>query len=635
MPVHDIEFALLSSLESPTRRLENAHLKIGYFLKMLPRYPLNNEIGNCNDVGEAYLWQMEKDNMNIPPELCFDKIKDSLPEKHRVRIQRIWESVIDKRNKLVNGLKALNSHWHSANKFTVERGSEVVVMEYGDKIPEQYKSALAVMIDPNLREISDEKHDERAIDMLDLNDEMTQGSEADSWRIQDSSLRNAYFRHDKEYITTLRLYYQMLLENTERRDTSETRDAGAEYVLPKDHSARKEIWKRNRYLRLIDAIHQSVSVAKTLHHQQPTGRMREFEKVPYINHPIEVIGLFLKDVMPFVIEKRGIQFDFVLMAFILALHDLDEDTSQSVDQVIEKVKGIAEKIDSSVDHDGVIKSGFGLDRDSVIERYIKLLWPEDIELLEESLKVISKSTPITSHQAKFAANTDRYFGVSDLANIIPVDIRGDIPVNINTPEEGTNKTFKEFPPEQSERGGGLKSDDPKLDKVLFNLRTIPGVSSYKKSHREEKRRYALMAKLLDRIHNLSTMDGMSYKNKCRYLRGTTSRLMAYSVLDHDSTKFSLFNILPDMLQVLTDEYEKFAADSKIGKHDLYGEKDDKYRAQLAEWKSNFTAAPLPEYWAQVEQEFHRAFKKRKTPSGVLGETSDGIAVVLGLEGVDD
>lgn len=625
MPVTAAEFEHLKSLESPERRLENAHLKIGYFLKMLERYPLNNDIGACEDVGSAFLWHMEKDNLNIPDPLRYENIKDALPVQHQERMQRIWESVIDKRKKLTGGLSALKKHWSTASQYTASPQAESVIAEYGDKIPPQYKKALSVMIDSSFSDVNPSPEDSPSIGLFDLSDEIEQSSPADSWRKVDDGLRNTYFKHDKEYITTLRLYYQMLLETKRTEDPESGEVVIEETVLPSDHPARKEIWLRNRYLRLIDAIHQAVAIAKTLHHQQPTGRMRELEKMPYINHPIAVIGRFLKDVVPFVIDKPNNRFDAVLMAFILALHDLDEDTSQTVDQIIEKVKSIGEKVDSSLDHDGVIKSGFELDRDTVIARYITLLWPEDLELLEQSLKVISKSTPIEESNVSFALNQDRYFAPTDLSHILPSELTDHF-----TGEEkasGSNMVFKEFPPEPIEEGK-LTGDDPKLDRVLFHLRTLARSDRHDQKRHEKKRRYPLMAKMLDRLHNLVTMEGMSYKNKRRYLRGTTSRLLAYAVMDHSNQKNPLYNVLPDLLAVTLREYKKFAKDFRANKHVLYTSKDDLYIAQLQKWIEQNPMQPLPDEWASVESEYRKERAKRKTPAELQDVTQNGVSDIF-------
>ena len=630
----------LKSLESPERRLENAHLQIGYFLKMIQRYPLNDSIGACDALDEAFVWQMEKENMNIPDHLRFENIKDSLPPEHQERMQRIWESILEKRRKLTSSISSLETQWQTAIYYSSSDQSKVIVSSYGEKIPEKYRKALELMVDAALKGKIDESENETTVATPDLRQEIERSTAEDYWTSTEAGQRAKYYKHDKEYITTLRFYYQMLLES-KAKPVPDREGKKTEYVLPGDHAAREQIWQRNRYLRLVDAIHQAVAIAKTLHHQQPTGRMRESGNEPYLNHPMAVIGRFITDVVPFIIDKPDRGFDFVLMTFILALHDLDEDTSQTVDQIIEKLKSIAEKVDTTFDHDAIIMGGFGEDRETVKSKYITLLWPEDIDILEQSLQTVSKQTPITDKKVIYVLEIDKYFSLEEIAQIIPEEqlVRVIHQLKNTTVRKSLNTVYQAFPPRVGEEGGEPESDDTKLDKVVFNLRTIPLSDSNDRSRDDRRRRYPLMAKLLDRLHNLLTSDYKPAAKKRKDLRGTVSRLIAYAVLDFPKKKYPLFNVLPDIIDVTLRKYEAFKVDGLAGNHTCYTEEiDGAYIAQLKEWKEKFQFQPLPEKWHAVAVEYARSRSEFKTPSTVRDATSEEVDGVLGLytnEGVTD
>jgi len=58
--------------------IERAFLLRGYAALLHERFPINSSIENCSSEGSAYFWAMEKDNLEIPQDITFDAIKDSL-----------------------------------------------------------------------------------------------------------------------------------------------------------------------------------------------------------------------------------------------------------------------------------------------------------------------------------------------------------------------------------------------------------------------------------------------------------------------------------------------------------------------------------------------------------------------------
>ncbi len=509
--------------QAPISPKEEARLlKLGYFDMMAERPPFNTNIGQCKTPESAYLFSLEVEYMRVPDELCFDALKKDIPEVHRDRMERIWEKVLEMQNAWADAVGALQYKWTDAPR-TSDKEAKAAVQNTPLAIRRDLRRAVTAII-------SLSPHKESRLKREKLH----------QWKAEEEALRVKFYYADKNYLVALRLYYEMLLEPGKKgaENAHGGRSDAQEKPLPTlpfDHPLRWEIVRRNRYLRLIDATHQAISVAKGAHHEQKHRRLRKVQRVPYVLHPFSVEMAYILDVVPHVIEEESMPHSVVIGTTAAALHDVGEDTELTIEDILRDfLRTRADKIDSRIDQ--AIVSGFGLSRDAFKRKALHLVRDEILDELRIILRTISHNAALNDRDKKRVLEQN-IAGPARTMELIGVDESkyaawGLDPNGFSAPL----KAFSFFP----------HSYERDIDVFLVKLHLLG----------KKDKQHALIIKLEDRAHNLIDCEDLPPANQAEKLRSSV-RLIAYAMCDYDHRNVPLYNALPRLIDITMREYSRF------------------------------------------------------------------------------
>lgn len=529
---------------------EDAMLKAGYAGILQQRYPFQPEdVASFNDEN-AYILDIEKKYLDIPMRLEYDVIQHSIPIEHRARIRDIWKSVEANYFEFYETCEDLELKWTT--------GAPVDHLgEYSNEIVENSKVRMIPRLRNGVRAMVENSSENR---------------ELRSWKREEKALRKALYETTKKYIVSLRLYYEMLLESAPDKKPEEK--TAEDYVLPKDHPHREEIVERNRYLRYIDAAHQGIAIGKAAHHGQEKGRMRKTEKLPYIIHGMDVTHATSLDVIPYTLDKKMANLA-VIIALVGPIHDVIEDTDLKMEDLFGEngyLKRLADVYDTSLDPK--IKSGFNspdTTRDKIKEKVLNLLKTDVFKTVQEVLRLLSHNIEWTDEEKSTAVQQSlpgRDITMKILG-ITPGKYRG---WKSEKPDK-ESKTFREFPEESDEK-------ENKSTAFLMRLNSMHGA---------ESRQVALIMKLEDRANNILSVGKMKPEKQRNMLRSTTSRVIAWAMLDHNNTTHPLYNALPRCIDTTLKGYEHLMTTHPEEIEDI----DRKYMERLKQWQVEVIRFQVP------------------------------------------
>ncbi|MCX6735426.1 MAG: hypothetical protein NTZ25_05995 [Candidatus Peregrinibacteria bacterium] len=536
--------------DSSGRDEEDAMLKAGYAGILHQRYPFHpTDTASFNDEN-SYVLSLEKEYLDIPPNLEFGRLFNSIPEEHRSRLKDIWKLVENNYFEYLEICEDLEQKWTTG--VPIDQ-----LGEFSERIVKDSKIMMIPELKNGVRAIVEKSSEKR---------------ELRTWKREEKALRKSLYDVTKKYIVSLRLYYEMLLEsNPEKRGEDKENE---DYVLPKDHQDRDEIVERNRYLRYIDAAHQGIAIGKAAHHGQEKGRMRKTEKLPYIIHGMDVSHATSLDVLPYTLD-RGMANLAVIIALVGPIHDVIEDTDLKMEDLFGSqgyLKRLTDAYDSSLDPK--IKSGFptpDTTRDKIKEKVLNLLKPDVFKIVQEVLRLVSHNSQWTD-QEKAKAVQQSIPGKETTMKILGITPEKYKGWKADKPDR-SNNTFFEFPEETEEK-------ENKSTAFLMRINAMHGV---------ESRQVALIIKLEDRANNILSLDKMKPEKQRSMLRSTTSRVIAWAMLDHDNKNYPLYNALPRCIDTTLKGYEKFMASNPEAITDL----DRRYIAELEQWQIDVKRFVVP------------------------------------------
>lgn len=542
--------------EPDQRDLEDKYLHVGYASNLQNRWPFNGDYEYCLDENDAVVLDMENTYMTIPQEFEFENLTKDIPQQHHGRLGKLWERVKELHYKLDSAAKSLEWNWNNAPQFLHDKGANRVMKNTPVKIRSKYRRAVTRMI----------SSPEKALTKWGAN-------RVEHWQTADKAFRKGFFEAHKNFITCLRSYYSLLLEESYEVEGQEKR-----YVLAKDHPLRKPLAEHIEVLKVLDSGHAGMAVGKAAHHQQEEGRLRKTAKVPYVNHVLAVTNALIVDVLPYVIDaivnKTQESVDIVLLALAAPLHDLKEDTTISGDHFDDLLARLVNKYDSSFNH--LLVSGFGTKSKNLRKSQLDILTTSRREELRQLLRILSNNTVLTKTETKKAFKRN-IVGTERIAKALKISDK-DIPLterdkeNLPEPCQALQRFPKEF--------GSSKHTD-----FLVRLSAI-GTGKTKQ--------HALMLKCEDRADNMRTLKGLQPESCQRELRGTVSRLIAYCMLDHDHDKYPLLDTLPRLIDDTIKAYAEFEKDHPDRMTDV----DQQLKVQLQLWK---VEVPRKETAAQVNK----------------------------------
>ncbi|MEK7528149.1 MAG: hypothetical protein AAB592_00075 [Patescibacteria group bacterium] len=593
-------------------------LRVGYHSLLGEEHPINDDLGACFNKERAFVFDIERRVMEIPENLRFEKLELDVYAVHRERISAVWSKVVKNYRRLHLISARLKYKWLNAPKTKDTVAAEAVRNTRTSVQKALRPAAIAIISDPDLEGENDTLDNIKA---LARRITFQRKPPLDAWQIEESALRREYYIADKEYIMTLRLYYELLLETQPvEAEQSPALDANAvktvqparQPVLSSDHPSRWDIVLRKRYLESIDVAQQGIAVAKAFHNEQNRGRIRKTGD-PYIFHPLDVMTGTMLDVLPFVIEQEKLPMSLVVLIACAATHDLPEDTTWTPEEVISKLRAMVDRYDSSLDP--VIVSGFGLDRIKLKGRVLNLVKKNAEGKMKRILKVLSKKTKLEIPNIK-AAMPQNLFGPIDTMTLFNEGGGFRVPKEFSdgawlaryravsqTSQTGANSLVLATAPY---KGFGIKeldapsamhakfpdSHDKKLDMLLIRLCALTDKAD---------RQAALIIKCEDRAHNLSQMESRNTDYQLKTLRTTVTRIIAYAMLDHDQKNYPLYNALPRLIDTTVTAYQEFEKAYPL----LLTDTDRRYMEQLNEWQRDVKRFTLPDHVQSMLNEYEK------------------------------
>lgn len=571
----------------PERDEENRRLKVGYFELYEKRFPINADPANCVSPEDAYMLHLEKKYLNIPEHLKLENILDDIPKEHHERLVNIWLALKEHQNKLEINVTALHKTWENPPQHTPDETAINIVEESTTKIYRKFKKGTVALI--------------------------SKSEELKIWQAGEKGARMSVYLSFKNYITSLRGYYEILLEHGQNK---------SEYILPHDHIHREEIAMRNRILRVIDAFHQAFEGTKAAHHGQGKRRLRKAENKPFVTHEMRTALAAILDILPYTLEEKNRinKIGLITLTIACAIHDTKEDTGLSIDQIMEKyVQDLLNFIDSSLaphikpvfNQENYLKKarkirkGSGKSQGVNEESMVPLLFQEDSihlvgrhrkTIIRQILRIISKNEPLKNRERKraYKNNIAGKRKIRTLLDIQDKDLkRWKL---IDRDEKPTAKTFRAW---QEEYDGG------EMARFLLQLDTI--------TKSKQTRKNALLVKTEDRADNVATLKNMDPEHQLKTLRVTVTRLIAWCMLDYKEHKeFPLYNALPRLIDTTLREYKRVQTEHP----DLMQKLDIDFIEHLTDWQREVIRFEIPAKVREVLEEYEEAkYKVRKpTPS---------------------
>ncbi len=576
--------------------LENRLLAAGYMHMMLRRYPFEDPDSTFEHDEDAYVFDLEKEHLTLPEKLAFENIKDSIAPRFHERLQSLWELLVIQEDKHKKHAGRIKIKLQKADSALHDDEAEKILDLLPLKIREEFRTGMLAIV-------SDGKSDE----------------DIGNWQSEEKGLRRNFEDDSKRYIVLLRQYCEALLETYQAKNEEGKEVGEKEYILPKDHSLRLQVVEKNRYLRLIDAIHRGLQISKTLHHNQKKGRLRKSGNLPYVIHGKDVTHSTVLDVIPYALaEHKSILAS--LIGIIGPIHDVIEDADVDLETLMKKIEDLVDKYDTNIESH--IGSSFVKREDmkdgreeykrnvlNIVKRNMRPMIKRIMRILSNNCKFSDKkelregftNSPASPEITLSAMGYGRKEmeeenkrleaeGKTERVTLDEIQARGlkkarELQVISGFKELGVkalspkpSETFTEFPEEE-------EKDDGKTTSAIVRLATL--------GDKGEIEQTALILKLEDRANNVTTPVSTNPASQRRMLRTTVSRIIAWAMLDHDHAKMPLYNSLPRAIKNTMIAYEKLIASNPEVIEDL----DHQYLARLKEWQTTAIRFTVP---AKVE-----------------------------------
>lgn len=573
-------------------QLENRLLAAGYMHMMLRRYPFEDPDSTFENDEDAYVFNLEKEHLALPEKLAFENIKDSITPKFHERLQSLWDLLVIQEDKHKKHAGRIKTKLQRADSALHDNEAEKILALLPLKIREEFKNGILAIT-------SNGKADE----------------DIGNWQSEEKGLRRNFEDDSKRYIVLLRQYCEALLETYQAKDEDGNEVGAKEYVLPKDHPLRDHVGEKNRYLRLIDAIHRGLQISKTLHHNQKKGRLRKFGNLPYVIHGKDVTHSTVLDVIPYALAE-GQSIFASLIGIIGPIHDVIEDADVDLETLMKKIEEIVDKYDTNIESH--IGSSFVKMEDmkdgreeykrnvlNIVKRNMRPMIKRIMRILSNNCKFSDKkelregftNSPASPEITLSALGYGRKEmeeenkrleteGKTKRVTLAEIQARGlqkarDLQIignfqklGVNTLSPKPSKTFTEFPEEEEE-------DDGKTTSAIVRLAAL--------GDKDEIEQTALILKLEDRANNVTTPVSTNPASQRRMLRTTVSRIIAWAMLDHDHAKMPLYNSLPRAIKNTMSAYKKLQAESP----GTIEERDLKYMQRLEEWETTVKRFDIP------------------------------------------
>lgn len=219
---HTDPLVLLKEADSAVpRSTEDRILPAGYADLLHRDWLFNNKLRNARTPEAAVFLNLEQKFLDVPPELQWENLKTTVPNKtedpkfnqttHK-RMEAIWKQLLVQRSKLFSTKRTLEHHWTHTPLWLSDKEAQKFMKETPIEIMGKYQRAVRAIIS------TPDDSANKDIEYHSLGEENSRSiSKLEAWQTTEKELRWGIFRQQKLYVITLRLYYEMLLENTEKK----------------------------------------------------------------------------------------------------------------------------------------------------------------------------------------------------------------------------------------------------------------------------------------------------------------------------------------------------------------------------------------------------------------------------------
>lgn len=293
------------------------------------------DVIDCETEPEAYWWSLQHVVANPPENLRFS---EDLPvgQPHLETLRTQWKNVLEDRNKWVRQTEdVLLPFWLSAPDRPDGELDKIMTAARIEGISNQQRKIIGAMVPLGDTANSDD----------------TDVHAFTTWQLHEKSLRKANYDRFQEYIRSIRLYYEILIQSmiVHKRDTAEKRVEGD----PIDPIFLRAVIN-NRIARVVDGSYHAIAASKAItHEQKPTNDADRDKRVrrsggAYIEHPYESMLRLMYDTLPYYINKPSLPYLSELIAHLItvALHDIPEDSRYDEQFALETVKSLLHHFDT-------------------------------------------------------------------------------------------------------------------------------------------------------------------------------------------------------------------------------------------------------------------------------------------------
>ena len=565
---------MLESLGNPeptkspdlTALQEAISLRVGYCMMFRERYPANTSPEDCFSEESAYFLELEREYLNVPPFLQYPSIMGIVDHKCRPAISKAWDELVKQRHELEDTFKGLQRQWTNTPTLAIERFTpkgkvaKNIVDNYPLPIPKKYRDGILHTVTPGSPKLG-------------------KRSRLNNWQRDEKNARKSFYPNHRDYMVSLRLYYELLLE---------TSKSGDKRAIPNNEPIRQHLKQRNFVARVINTAYQCIQIAKASHNEQPKGRLRKYEGIPYAMHTLRVTLAALLDTLPF-IDWNNPKINPILLAAVGPMHDTVEDTTLSLKSTMKSLRDKVDSYDTSINPlitPQLASSDTATNHEDPAEdfkdQHLDLISnPQTLQDIAKILRILTDSIPGKEPQENKApldraeittAIRQNLFGETQTLLSLGLLTEKDLDLSLSALRAKIRgiqikygiRNLKEInPPCKTAMTFKDDHDNGKLTRFLIRANAIaqtPG--THKSSDPKTILQHALILKFEDRANNLITKPSDTEKqviSKRGDLRNAVERLISWAINDHDNIQFPLGNALPRLIHTCLKVYEDLAS----------------------------------------------------------------------------
>ena len=582
------------------------------------RSPIATASSECSSEESAWFLEFEKEYLGMPNHLRYPHLEEHIDEPYRPLVEQAWMDLVKKAFELRESVQCLKNKWERTPICAVERFlprggvTDSLIDNYSIPVPQEHKNSISHTATPAFKKVGNL-------------------SRLRNWQRDESGNREKFTSDHQDFMTALRIYYETLLE---------TDKTGTKSILPLNSDLRKEVQHRNKMVRIINTAYICIQVAKGVHNEQSTGRLRKYEEVPYVMHSSRVTLASLMDTVPFMNPETDSTIDPILIAAVTPAHDAIEDAGVSLKRIVELLTSRTDVYDTSIK----IRSNFPdqqeeLTGEDLLEAKTNLVKnPKIAKRIEALLRILTDDNPRDESANKAPLSNaeirkaieQNLFGEEQTLFHLGLLSEKDLALGREEKQRAIALTKQVYGVNRSMREQEMCStgcpfpaghDNGKLTRFLIRADAISACASEDEAEQRTLLQHALVIKFNDRAHNLLTKPSDTQEqvqSKREDLRDTFSRLITYTIYEYDNTNYPLHNSLPRIVRTTLKVYKELAQSHPEMIEDIDREYIDKLEALAENPEITIVRFKTSAQTDQVVEKFAEAKKKQGNEKALRG-----------------